>query len=72
MDLLLTYLPPSIGVIIMVSAAGIMGLFKSVALGKKANDSTIESLQRQIDVLSRENETLRMHVEELKRAIHAN
>ena len=57
--LIMEYLPPSIGIIIVVTAAGIMGLFRSMALNKKAYDDTVVSLQRQVEVLKQENELLR-------------
>lgn len=36
-----------------------MGLFRSMALNKKAYDDTVQSLQRQIDTLMQENAILR-------------
>jgi len=65
-ELLLEYLPGSIGVIIIVSSAGIMGLFKSVALGKKSYDSTLDSLERQISVFQNEASLLRKHNKDLE------
>jgi hypothetical protein len=40
-------------------AAGLMGLFRSMALNKKSYDDTVSSLQRQIEVLMAENAILR-------------
>mgnify|MGYP000651398467 CR=1 FL=1 len=60
---LVQYLPPSLGVFLVVVAAGLMGLFRSMALNKKSYDDTVESLQRQLDVVKSENDLLRKHLE---------
>ena len=59
MDMLLQYLPPGLGLFLVVVAAGLMGLFRSMALNKKSYDDTVNSLQRQIEVLENELEILR-------------
>jgi prefoldin subunit 5 len=46
-------------------AAGLMGLFRSMALNKKSYDDTVSSLQRQIEVLMAENAILRRAKETL-------
>jgi cell division protein FtsB len=53
-QILMKYLPPSLGVFMVVVAAGLMGLFRSMTLSKSAYDGTVESLQRQIKVLEDE------------------
>jgi cell division protein FtsB len=58
-SILMKYLPPSLGIFLVVVAAGLMGLFRSMALNKKAYDDTVSSLQRQIEVLMAENAILR-------------
>ena len=58
-SVLMKYLPPSLGIFLVVVAAGLMGLFRSMALNKKAYDDTVSSLQRQIEVLMAENAILR-------------
>jgi hypothetical protein len=60
-SVLMKYLPPSLGIFLVVVAAGLMGLFRSMALNKKSYDDTVDSLQRQIDVLMAENAILRKH-----------
>lgn len=57
--ILVQYLPPTIGVFLVVVAAGLMGIFRSMALNKQSYDNTIESLQRQLKVVQEENEQLR-------------
>jgi len=59
METLIQYLPPSLGIFLVVVAAGLMGLFRSMALNKKSYDDTVNSLQRQIEVLENELEILR-------------
>jgi cell division protein FtsB len=58
-SILMKYLPPSLGIFLVVVAAGLMGLFRSMALNKKSYDDTVSSLQRQIEVLMAENAILR-------------
>lgn len=60
-SVLMKYLPPSLGIFLVVVAAGLMGLFRSMALNKKSYDDTVSSLQRQIDMLMQENALLRKH-----------
>ena len=60
-SVLMNYLPPSLGIFLVVVAAGLMGLFRSMALNKKSYDDTVSSLQRQIDMLMQENAILRQH-----------
>ena len=45
-SVLMKYLPPSLGIFLVVVAAGLMGLFRSMALNKKSYDDTVSSLQR--------------------------
>jgi uncharacterized membrane protein (DUF106 family) len=56
---LLEVVPPMIAGLIVLVAAGMLGLFRSIALSKTAYKETVESLIRQIDVLKQENESLR-------------
>jgi hypothetical protein len=58
-SILMKYLPPSLGIFLVVVAAGLMGLFRSMALNKKSYDDTVSSLQRQIEMLMQENAILR-------------
>lgn len=62
-SILMKYLPPSLGIFLVVVAAGLMGLFRSMALNKKSYDDTVSSLQRQIEMLMQENTLLRKHKE---------
>ena len=63
---LMKYLPPSLGIFLVVVAAGLMGLFRSMALNKKAYDDTVTSLQRQIETLMQENAILRKALDNSK------
>jgi cell division protein FtsB len=65
-SVLMKYLPPSLGIFLVVVAAGLMGLFRSMALNKKSYDDTVTSLQRQLDVLMQENAILRKSLENLR------
>ena len=65
-EVLMKYLPPSLGIFLVVVAAGLMGLFRSMALNKKSYDDTVESLQRQIKVIKEENDSLRASLALLK------
>jgi cell division protein FtsB len=65
-NILMEYLPPSLGIFLVVVAAGLMGLFRSMALNKRAYDDTVSSLQRQIDVLAAENKLLRQRMEQME------
>ena len=65
-QVLMKYLPPSLGIFLVVVAAGLMGLFRSMALNKKAYDDTVTSLQRQIDTLMQENAILRKALDNSK------
>ena len=64
--ILMQYLPPSLGIFLVVVAAGLMGLFRSMALNKKSYDDTVSSLQRQLEILIQENKVLRKALETLK------
>ena len=61
------FLPPVIAATIILIAAGVLGLFRSIALTKTAYTGTIESLQRQIEALQAENDSLRERLEEKDR-----
>jgi len=64
--ILMQYLPPSLGIFLVVVAAGLMGLFRSMALNKKSYDDTVSSLQRQLEILIQENKVLRKALNTLK------
>jgi cell division protein FtsB len=64
--ILMQYLPPSLGIFLVVVAAGLMGLFRSMALNKKSYDDTVSSLQRQLEILIQENAVLRKALNTLK------
>jgi len=64
--ILMQYLPPSLGIFLVVVAAGLMGLFRSMALNKKSYDDTVSSLQRQLEILIQENKVLRKALDTLK------
>lgn len=66
---ILAILPSSIGAFLVIVAAGVMGLFRSMTLSKKAYNDTLDSLERQIRTLKRENEMLSAHVAVLEKRI---
>ena len=70
--ILMQYLPPSLGIFLVVVAAGLMGLFRSMALNKKSYDDTVSSLQRQLEILIQENAVLRKSLETLKQTDESN
>ena len=70
--ILMQYLPPSLGIFLVVVAAGLMGLFRSMALNKKSYDDTVSSLQRQLEILIQENAVLRKSLETLKQTDDSN
>lgn len=70
--ILMQYLPPSLGIFLVVVAAGLMGLFRSMALNKKSYDDTVSSLQRQLEILIQENAVLRKALNTLKDTTTAN
>ena len=59
LELLLQYLPAGLAVVVVLIAAGMLGLFRALALSKTSYDNTVESLQRQLEVITQENEALR-------------
>jgi len=70
--ILMQYLPPSLGIFLVVVAAGLKGLFRSMALNKKSYDDTVSSLQRQLEILIQENAVLRKSLETLKQTDESN
>jgi len=62
LNLWLDLLPVGLGLFVIVVAAGILGLFRSMALSKQSYTDTVESLQRQVDILMQENAILKSHI----------
>jgi phage shock protein A len=62
LNLWLDLLPAGLGLFVIVVAAGILGLFRSMALSKQSYTDTVESLQRQVDILMQENAILKSHI----------
>ena len=56
---LLELLPAGIGLFVVVTAAGVLGIFRSLALSKQSYNDTLDSYKRQIEVLEHENLVLR-------------
>jgi hypothetical protein len=61
--LLAKYLPPAIGIIILIVGAGFMGLFRATRLQKGAFSDTVESLMRQLEVIKDENNLLHQQLD---------
>jgi hypothetical protein len=65
--LILDVLPIGLGVFVVVASAGLLGVFRSVALSKQAYNETVESLKTQIDVIKQENALLKLRIAELEK-----
>lgn len=59
----LDLLPAGLGLFVVVTAAGILGLFRSLALSKQSYNDTLDSYKRQVEVLEHENAILRKSLE---------
>ena len=59
LDLLLQYLPATVAVFVVLVSAGMLGLFRAMALSKTSYDNTVESLKRQLQTIQEENQLLR-------------
>lgn len=62
-ETLLDLLPAGLGLFVVVTAAGILGLFRSLALSKQSYNDTLDSYKRQVEVLEHENAILRKALE---------
>jgi phage shock protein A len=69
LELLLQYLPATVAVVVVLVAAGMLGLFRALALSKTSYDNTVESLQRQLAVITKENEGLQQQVMNLESSL---
>jgi len=72
LELLLQYLPAGLAVVVVLVSAGMLGLFRALALSKTSYDNTVESLQRQLDVITKENEALRNRLNTLTQHNYEN
>ena len=62
----LEILPAGLGMFVVVVAAGVLGIFRSLALSKQSYNDTVASLQTQVEVINRENTLLKKHIETLE------
>jgi len=62
----LEVLPAGLGMFVVVVAAGVLGIFRSLALSKQSYNDTVASLQTQVEVINRENTLLKKHIETLE------
>ena len=62
----LELLPAGLGLFVVVVAAGVLGIFRSLALSKQSYNDTVTSLQTQVEVMKQENELLKKHIETLE------
>ena len=58
----LDLLPVGLGLFVIVVSAGVLGLFRSMALSKQSYTDTVESLKRQVEILMQENAILKSHI----------
>jgi len=62
----LEILPAGLGMFVVVVAAGVLGIFRSLALSKQSYNDTVASLQTQVEVINQENALLKKHIETLE------
>lgn len=67
----LDLLPAGLGLFVVVVSAGVLGIFRSLALSKQSYNDTIASLQTQVEVMKQENELLKEHVKTLQQRLEA-
>ena len=67
--LLNQYLPPAIGVIILIVGAGMLGLFRATRIQSMTFNDSVESLERQLEIVKEENELLRTQNEQLRKQV---
>lgn len=64
-SVLLQYLPPVFAFGVILAIAGFLGLFRMIALSKTADDKAVQSLERQLKIITEENELLRHKIDSL-------
>ena len=62
----LELLPAGLGMFVVVVSAGVLGIFRSLALSKQSYNDTVTSLQTQVEVINQENTLLKKHIETLE------
>jgi len=62
----LEILPAGLGLFVVVVSAGVLGLFRSLALSKQSYNDTLDSFKRQVETLEQENAILRRALETLE------
>lgn len=67
--LLNQYLPPAIGIIILIVGAGMLGLFRATKIQSITFNDSVESLERQLEIVKEENELLRAQNEQLRQQV---
>ena len=67
--LLNQYLPPAIGVIILIVGAGMLGLFRATRIQSITFNDSVESLERQLEIVKEENELLRTQNDQLRKQV---
>lgn len=67
--LLNQYLPPAIGVIILIVGAGMLGLFRATRIQSMTFNDSVESLERQLEIVKEENELLRTQNDQLRKQV---
>lgn len=65
----LELLPAGLGLFVVVVAAGVLGIFRSLALSKQSYNDTVNSLKTQVEIMKQENDLLKKHIETLERRL---
>ena len=68
----LELLPAGLGLFVVVIAAGVLGLFRSLALSKQSYNDTLDSYKRQVETLEHENAILRKSIDMYKNVSTGN
>ena len=68
----LDLLPAGLGLFVVVVSAGVLGLFRSLALSKQSYNDTLDSFKRQVETLEQENAILRRALETLETGTYSD
>jgi len=68
----LEILPAGLGLFVVVVSAGVLGLFRSLALSKQSYNDTLDSFKRQVETLEQENAILRRALENLETGTYSD
>jgi peptidoglycan hydrolase CwlO-like protein len=60
---LLQYLPAALGMFVVITSAGFLGLFKSFMVAKQSNNEAISSLEKLLEIKQKEIDTYSKQIE---------